>query len=151
MHFTFCIDYRLKLVSSVRQQSYDSCSLDCLRYFSLMYSAGSCDSLWQDLASFCYILLEFFNIFVIYCFRFVGTELANFFSSHAATSFIVFHDFTPLLEWDVIIGDGLKSFRNAIVTIVITLGLLRLLWLRILLSLLSACVSAGSRGSVAPL
>ena len=141
-----CIDYCLKLVSSVRQQSYDSCSFDCLSNFSLVNSASSCDSLRQDLASFCYILLEFFNVFVIYCFRFVGTELANFFSSHAATSFIIFHDFTPLLEWDVIIGDGLKSFRNAVVTIVVALGLL--LRLRILLS---ASVSAGSRSSVAPL
>lgn len=99
------------LVCCIRQQCNDSCSLDRSCYFSLVYCASSGDSLRKNLTSFRYIFFQFFNVFVIYGFCLVRTELAYFFSSHAAASSI--HDIISfLLEWDVLILDGLESLWN---------------------------------------
>lgn len=93
------------LVRCIWQKRDNPRSFDGSCHFSLMHSAGSGDPLWKDLTSFCYIFLQFFNVFVIYGFCLVRTELAHFFSSHAATSF--FHDIISfLLEWDVLILNG---------------------------------------------
>ena len=58
---------------------------------SLVHGAVAGDPLRKDLASFGHIFSEFFNIFVIDSFGLVGTELANFFASHAASASF-FHD-----------------------------------------------------------
>ena len=54
----FCIDYCPEAVGSVGSRA-TILALLIAFVTSLMYSAGPCDSLRQDLASFCYILLEF--------------------------------------------------------------------------------------------
>ena len=123
-----------RLFSCVRQQSNDSCSLDSSCYLSLMNSASSCDSLRKDLSSLCHILLELFNVFVIYSFSFISAELAHFFSSHAATSFIIHDIISFLLERDIIILECLKSFRYAHVSI----GRALIRWLRALISAAAA-------------
>ena len=53
-----------------------------------MDSTCACDPLGKDLASFCYELAECLYIFIINSLILIGTELAYFSSSVAASSFI---------------------------------------------------------------
>ena len=112
------------LVSRIRQESYYSRSLDSSGNLSLMYGAGAGDPLREDLASLRHILLELFNVLVIYGFCLISAELAYLSSSHAAASLVI-HALSPFLknlknpflERDVVVLKRLKSFRNAHISV----------------------------------
>ena len=105
------------LFSIKGQKSDNSGSLDCSGDVSLVHGAGAGDSSGKDLASFGDVLLESFNVLVVYSDSLVSTELANLFSVHSAAEaltlsvHILFHlNYPPklrdTLEGDVIIQLG---------------------------------------------
>ena len=96
-----CLETHLKIICLQDREPKNSClhyscAFNRSSHVSLVYSACACDPLGKDLSAVCYVLPQFFNIFIIYSLSFIGAELADFSSSHASASSVVHYDYNLL-------------------------------------------------------